>query len=388
MSINATTAPQGRILVVEDDPDAARFIVHVLRKLGGFEVSHTADPSAALVQVSSENWDLVITDVELPGMTGLDLLEELRQVAPALPVAVVTALVSADHAVTALRRRADAFLQKPLVPAVLIGTARDLIGVGRRAAPLAGTIAGSEVVLAIGAHPDDVEIGVGGTLLAHRAMGHQVSVLTLSRGGPGGPGGPGDPESDRAGESRKAAAILGAALYLEDLPDTRISEGDPTISVISRVIAAVQPTLIYAHSSHDTDPDHRSAHRAAMAAAREVGRVYCFQSPSATVDFGPTRFVTVDAHMMQKLSAIDAFASQAAVRTYLEPDMIGATARYWSRFGDGRYAEAFEVIRDRPADRPAARPAARPDRRSAPGATASAGQVSAPPPGLATAVTG
>ena len=63
------------------------------------------------------------------------------------------------------------------------------------------------------------------------------------------------------------------------------------------------------------------------------------------------------------MRAIDAFSSQIAVRAYLEPDLISATARYWSRFAEGRYAEAFEVIRDGAGLAPghaAARPASRP----------------------------
>ena len=153
-----------------------------------------------------------------------------------------------------------------------------------------------------------------------------------SRSGPGNPGRP--------------PQVLGARLYLEDLEDTRISEGDPTIRIISRVIGEVEPTMIYTHSLHDVHQDHRNTHRAVMVAGRQIGRVFCFQSPSATVDFRPTRFVRIDGQLEAKLQAIEAFGSQVAVRAYLEPDLIAATARYWSRFGDGRYAEAFEVIRD------------------------------------------
>jgi hypothetical protein len=92
-----------------------------------------------------------------------------------------------------------------------------------------------------------------------------------------------------------------------------------------------------------------------MVAVRKVGRVYCFQSPSATVDFRPSRFVAIDDEVERKLMAIRAFASQVEVRAYLDADMIRSTARYWSRFGDGQYAEAFEVIRE--AATPAAQPA-------------------------------
>jgi LmbE family N-acetylglucosaminyl deacetylase len=195
-------------------------------------------------------------------------------------------------------------------------------------------------VLAVGAHPDDVEIGASGALVAHREMGDEVAILTLSRGARGGV------ETTRAGESEQAARIIGATLYLEDLADTSISESDPTISIISAVVGEVRPTIVYTHSIHDVHQDHRNTHQAAMVAAREVGRIYCFQSPSATVDFRPSRFVSIDRYLDAKLRAIEAFGSQLAVRAYLEPDLISSTARYWSRFAEGRYAEAFEVIRD------------------------------------------
>ena len=220
-------------------------------------------------------------------------------------------------------------------PDRLLAVVTALVAKGR-----AARLASRQSVLAIGAHPDDIEIGAAGTLLAHRAMGHEVSILTLSRGARGGT------EATRTSESGRAAEVLGATLYLDDLQDTSISESDPTISVISRVVESVQPTAIYTHSFHDVHQDHRNTYRAAMVAARNIGRVYCFQSPSATVDFRPTRFVDIDDHLERKLAAIGAFASQVGVRAYLEPDLIQSTARYWSRFGGGRYAEAFEVVRD------------------------------------------
>jgi CheY-like chemotaxis protein/LmbE family N-acetylglucosaminyl deacetylase len=326
--------PPGRILLVEDDPVAAHYTMHVLRKRGGFNVTHTPDPAVALKRASSESWDLVLTDVELPGMTGLELLDALRLVSPDLPVAVVTAHESVDRAVRALRSRADEFLQKPVRPEELLAAVTSLVAKGR-AARLARPI-----VLAIGAHPGDVEIGVAGTLLAHRGMGHAVSILTLTRGAGDGT------ESTRAGESQMAALVLGATLFLGDLPEARIGEGKSTIAVISGVVESVRPTVIYTHSFHDVRRDHRNTHRAAMEAGRQVGRFYCFQSPSATVDFRPTRFVNIDDRLERKLLAVGAFASQAEVRGYVERDLIKSTAGYWSRFMDGRYAEALEVMHE------------------------------------------
>jgi two-component system, NtrC family, response regulator HydG len=325
----------GRILVVDDDPVTGRFLSNLLGEGGGFDVVCTTDPGRALQQASTERWDLVLTDVEMPGMSGLELLQALRRAAPSLPVVVITGHATLDYAVSALRDHADEFLQKSMPKDMLLATISAVVAKSR-----AARLASRQAVLAIGAHPDDVEIGAAGALLVHRSMGHEVSILTLSRGARGGS------QDTRAGESDEAARALGAVLFLDDLKDTRISEGDPTIGAISRVVDSVRPTVIYTHSPHDVHQDHRNTHRAAMVAVRGVSRVYCFQSPSATVDFRPTRFVTIDDQIDGKLQAINAFASQVEIRRYLEPDLIESTARYWSRFGDGRYAEAFEVIRE------------------------------------------
>ena len=336
MTTGEPDRPRGRILLIDDDPALGGFLSRVLRTRGGFEVTHELDPAAALRRIGQQDWDLLITDIEMPGMTGLELLERVRQRLPSLPVAVLTGHATVDYAVSALRSAAAEFLEKPITAETLVAKATELVEAGR-----AARAASTETVLAIGAHPDDVEIGAAGTLIAHRAAGDRVAILTMSRGSRGGD------QLMRARESQEAAGVIGARLFLEDLDDTRIPEGDPTIGCIDRVIAELQPTVVYTHSVHDVHQDHRNVHRAAMVACRRVGRVYCFQSPSATVDFRPTHFVPIDDHVERKLKAIDTFGSQTGVRDYLEPELISSTARYWSRYCAGRFAEPFEGIRDR-----------------------------------------
>jgi CheY-like chemotaxis protein len=119
--------PRGRILVVEDDPDAAFYAVHVLTTMGHFDVVHTRDPADALRRACTENWDLVLTDVDMPGMTGLELLGALRQSVPGLPVALITAHVTMGGTASELRTSADAFLEKPVPPARLVEVAAALI---------------------------------------------------------------------------------------------------------------------------------------------------------------------------------------------------------------------------------------------------------------------
>jgi|SRR5450755_1877648 CheY-like chemotaxis protein len=122
---------RGKILVVEDDAEAAYFAVHVLTTMGQFDVTHTFDPAVALRLASSEPWDLVLTDMEMPGMNGLQLLEALRLAAPALPVAVITAHAIASTIAGTLRKNADGFLEKPVSPSRLIAVATTLISKAR-----------------------------------------------------------------------------------------------------------------------------------------------------------------------------------------------------------------------------------------------------------------
>jgi len=186
---NQGTSP-GRILVVEDDLVTGHILANLLGGQGGFEVTHVLDAAAALKRASAETWDLVLTDVEMPGMSGIELLEALRKAAPGLPVAVLTAHATIDNALGALRDHADEFLEKSVPPDQLLATVSGLVTKGR-----AARLAARQSVLAIGAHPDDVEIGAAGALAVHRGLGHEISILTLSLGARGGA------EDTRAGES-------------------------------------------------------------------------------------------------------------------------------------------------------------------------------------------
>ena len=197
-----------------------------------------------------------------------------------------------------------------------------------------------ERVLAIGAHPDDVEIGCGGTLLDHRRRGDRVSILTLSRGAVGGD------RSARLGEAAATADAIGAQLLFGDLPDTEIDEGITTIRLIESVVRALDPTVVYVHSINDNHQDHRAVSTATRSATRGVRRVFGYQSPSATNNFLPTQFVDVGAVLGRKVEVLQMFASQDG-RSYLEPELVAAGARYWARHlgANARYAEPFEVIR-------------------------------------------
>jgi LmbE family N-acetylglucosaminyl deacetylase len=197
-----------------------------------------------------------------------------------------------------------------------------------------------ERVLAIGAHPDDVEIGCAGTLLDHRLRGDRISILTLSRGAVGGD------SAHRLDEATSTAEAIGAQLIFGDLPDTLIDDGIATIALIESVVKAIDPTVVYVHSGHDNHQDHRAVSTAATSATRGVRRVFAYQSPSANNEYRPTQFVAIDGVLQRKVQVLMMFDSQNG-RSYLEPEMVVAGSRYWARHlaANARYAEPFEVIR-------------------------------------------
>jgi two-component system, NtrC family, response regulator HydG len=329
---------RGRILIVEDDEATVRYLVRALER-HGFEAEGVGDAVEAERHLAAVDYDALLVDIVLPGPSGFDLVREMKAAHPHLPMAMMTAHASMDVAVRALRSEVDDFLAKPIEPQALVEQVERLVRRGAVAQ------AGVERVLAIGAHPDDVEFGVGGTLLWHKFMGDEVAITTMCRGSRGG-----DREA-RATEAKRAAARIGARLFLHDLDDTQISESEPTVSLIEGVIEEFTPTIVYTHSWNDLHQDHRNTHRASLVAARRVPSLYCYESPSATVDFRPARFVAIDPFLDAKIETIEFYTSQVELRSYLDPDLVRSASRYWGRFGDSRYCEPLEVIRERSRDR-------------------------------------
>lgn len=326
-----------RVVIVEDDPDVAMYSKTVLEKRGDCVVITLADPRLAANTVAEFQPDVLVTDIEMPGMSGLDLIAQVRQIIPGLPVIVMTAHASVDYAITALRHDANEFLTKPVSSADLVGHVTRLALEGRQAAT---TVSEAQSVLAIGAHPDDVEAGVAGILAAHRAAGDKVTILILS---------PGTREGgiqNAWNESSHSAQTIGADLLLEDALGGAHPSGLPLTDIIRKVIGDVGATVVYVHSKNDDNQDHRTVHDATLVAASKVRTVACYQGTSSTPDFRPNRFVSIDGFTDAKLAMLAAFAVGQERPEYLQPDFALATARAWSRYGTGSYNEALEIVRD------------------------------------------
>jgi LmbE family N-acetylglucosaminyl deacetylase/ActR/RegA family two-component response regulator len=330
MTTSQKPTRQYRVLLVEDDPVHSRVVAKWLTT-AGYLVTQVESFALAIGALKSR-WDAIVCDCDLPDGNGLEIARLAKLSYPRLPFILVTAGRQAERVVQAVRYGIDDMMLKmaPLRREQLIARLAELIEVNNEP---------YETVLAIGAHPDDVEIGCGGALLQHVQNGHRVVILTLSNGAAGGD------EVIRRMEAQDAAKRLGADLIMGNLPDTNVAENGETIDLICKAVAAYQPTRVYTHSAQDVHQDHRNVARASLSATRSVPRVACYQAPSATVDFRPTMFVDIQKQLEQKLELLQAYKSQCQRAAYLAPEQIRANARYWSKFTASEGAEPFEVIR-------------------------------------------
>jgi DNA-binding NtrC family response regulator len=101
-----------RILIVDDEEGMRRLLSRVLSR-EGYETSAVGSGAEALRQVASERFDLVVTDIKMPEMDGLQLLAELKEYEPSLPIIVITAYGTIENAVQALRSGAYDYIAKP-----------------------------------------------------------------------------------------------------------------------------------------------------------------------------------------------------------------------------------------------------------------------------------
>src|SRR5512139_344184 len=101
------------ILLVDDEEPQRRVLAGFLRK-AGYEVEAVGNAEEALAVVAARTVDLVLTDLRMPGQTGVELLDAVRGVNPEIPVVVMTAYGTVTSAVDAMKRGAADYLGKPV----------------------------------------------------------------------------------------------------------------------------------------------------------------------------------------------------------------------------------------------------------------------------------
>jgi len=141
-------------------------------------------------------------------------------------------------------------------------------------------------ILAIGAHPDDIEFGCGGTLIKYTMRGHRLFLQILTEGGLGAA------KPTRIEEQMASKAILGAEdIFWGGYEDTHLIVDIELIGKIEEVIKKVKPDFIFCNYPDDTHQDHRHLAQAVMSATRYIRNVLFYEGPT-TQNFEPHVFCT------------------------------------------------------------------------------------------------
>jgi len=192
----------------------------------------------------------------------------------------------------------------------------------------------------LGAHPDDIELGCGGTLIKASRQGHDVFMYTLTRGGASGD------TDQRTKELMLSAKFIGAKrLWIDNFEDTKLSLSSDLINHIEFFINKADPDIVITHSLGDTHHDHRAIAASTIEAGRYIPNILAYEIP-VTRDFKPQVYYDISDVVDDKIQLINTFWSQRS-KMFLQSNAIRGLAEYralQSRLNTRVTAvEAFEV---------------------------------------------
>ncbi|MFJ4209003.1 PIG-L deacetylase family protein [Paenarthrobacter sp. NPDC089675] len=195
-------------------------------------------------------------------------------------------------------------------------------------------------VLAIGAHPDDLELACGATLAKLADAGHEVRAMVMSAGSKGGD------SNVRVTEASTGSEFMGVAeVLVHDFHDTNLSQhGQEMVQAIEAFIKDFQPDVVMTHSGHDYHQDHQAVYSATMRAARHHPSILCFESPSATRQFNPSVFVDIAGYVDVKIHAVSMHKDQKG-KPYMSAERVRSLAAFRGSQAKKSYAEGFEPVR-------------------------------------------
>ncbi|MGD9815081.1 MAG: PIG-L deacetylase family protein [Hyphomonadaceae bacterium] len=179
-------------------------------------------------------------------------------------------------------------------------------------------------ILALGAHPDDIELGCGASLAKLAAMGAHVRAIVFTQGERGT-----YRLEDRAEETRAALALLGVRdVHVLQFEDTELwRNGSALIRTLEDHMDALSPVRVYTMFHQDRHSDHRAVYEASAVACRDAPQVLGYETPSSYPNFCPTVYEEVGDFLAAKVRAIQHHRSQGD-RVYMQEQNIRAAAQF------------------------------------------------------------
>ena len=211
-------------------------------------------------------------------------------------------------------------------------------------------------VMAIGAHPDDIEFGCGGTLIKHKRRGDKVVYVCMTDTQSV------DKTTDEVIRSHKqlkketqcAADVLGVdEIYYLPFEDLNVPFSLESVSELEKLIKECEIDTIYTHWAGDSNQDHIATFKTTMAAARYVPNVYCYeQIPIPRLTENPmkvNRYVNITKTFDDKIKAAECHQSQFEKYEKVGFDVsenLKLMAQYRGIQANSKYAEAFQIIKE------------------------------------------
>jgi len=197
----------------------------------------------------------------------------------------------------------------------------------------------SRLILAVGAHPDDVELGCGGTLCQAVKTGVRVIAVFMTKGELSGAA------EVRVKESIDALSVLGVKeIYFGDFPDTEVPNSRKAIDFLEQFSAKDNPDIVLTHTVNDIHQDHRQVGWLSMSAFRNVSRILAYETPRVTSTFSPNYFVDISESVDLKWKALKCHRSQKNKRYLAYESMVNLASFRGSQVNIPA-AEAFEVVK-------------------------------------------
>lgn len=194
-------------------------------------------------------------------------------------------------------------------------------------------------ILALGAHPDDIELGCFGTLLRHKKQGDDISIGVFTNGEKGG-------SDTRWYEVLESAKSLDASCDQYSMLDGQLKDDIELVSTIQTLVSARQPDIIYTTSINDMHQDHIALAKATRRGAKKCNEIYSYQVPSTPFDFKPNYFVDITEFWDEKVNAIQKHKSQEG-KFYMD---VGEVENLGKAMGfkmgrPGKMLECFETVK-------------------------------------------